>query len=447
VQQTKSLKPCWAYNSDKGCSFGDSCRFTHGEQPLPQSRTAGRVQGDAGGRGQPHGGRPPATNQRDSRENRLDLHRVSGVKFVGKVSDERAWPTAQEAAVLAAARPRAGLRKNRQLTPQCLPVALSVRDDVVGEALLPELLSEDEGAEGQGHVLGVMLEGKTLAAGTVLLDSCSATALMKHNLFEAAGRRSDMVLKGVGPDTVKAVHVVDITLQACFSYQNEQPATLPPIVVHTVVNMQESLLLSQGQLARRGCDFITPGGDTNEGYIIVPPDHYGRRRPRLRTKFNEHNLLVIDEPLRIASTTGANHSLGLSDTPVYHVNKAAYMLATRKPLPALQLANSFVIKVQPKPTTAQVAPVPALPSARQLRSATVRPPGQPSRSAGVAKSSSKKRCVGQRQVGQSFRTNEGAEGVGASGRASYKLGHRRSSWGGAGRGASGTGHVPEGVFP
>ena len=388
VQQTKSLKPCWAYNSDKGCSFGDSCRFTHGEQPLPQGRTAGRGQSDAGGRGQPHGGRPPATNQRDSRENRLDLHRVSGVKFVGKVSDERAWPTAREAAVLAAARPRAGLRKNRQLTPQCLPVALSVRDDVVGEALLPELLSEDEGAEGQGHVLSDMLEGKTLAAGTVLLDSCSATALMKHNLFEAAGRRSDMVLKGVGPDTVKAVHVVDITLQACFSYQNEPPATLPPIVVHTVVNMQESLLLSQGQLARCGCDFITPSGDTNEGYIILPPDHYGRR-PRLRTKFNEHNLLVIDEPLRITSTTEANHSLGLSDTPVYHVNKAAYMLATRKPLPALQLANSFVIKVQSKPTTAQVAPVPALPSARQLRSATVRPPGQPSRSAGVAKSSSK----------------------------------------------------------
>jgi hypothetical protein len=238
--------------------------------------------------------------------------------------------------------------------------------------LLPELIDEDEETAEQGHVLGDMLEGKTLPAETVLLDSCSATCLMKHNLLESAGRRSDMVLKGVGPDTVKAVHVVDITLQACFSFQNEKPATLPPIVVHTVVNMQESLLLSQGQLARRGCDFITPSGDTNEGCIILPPDHNGRRA-RLKTKFNEHNLLVIDEPLRIVNTTGANYSLGLSDTPVYHVDKAAYMLAQRTPLPALQLTNSFVIRdVQPKSTAPKVAPVLASPSARQLRSATVR---------------------------------------------------------------------------
>jgi hypothetical protein len=198
-----------------------------------------------------------------------------------------------------------------------------------------------------------------------------------------------MVLKGVGPDVVKAVHVIDIALEACSSYQNERPATLPPVEVHTVADMQECLLLSQGQLARRGCDFITPSGDTNEGCIILPPDDKGRRM-RLRTKFNSHNLLVIDEPLRIAGTAGAHSLSGLSDTPVYHVNKAAYMLTKRKPLPALELANSYVITdVKPKPTTVRVAPVPAPQSARQLRSAAVRPSGQPNRSAGVEKSSAK----------------------------------------------------------
>ena len=388
VQQTKSLKPCWAYNSDKGCSFGDSCRFTHGEQPLPQSRTAGRGQGDAGGRGQPHGGRHLTTNQRESRENRLGLHRGSGVQFVGRISNGTEWPTVHEAAAGGNARKRPALRSAGRVTTKCLPEALSVRDDVVSDEVLPELLDEDEEAEGLDHVLNDMFDGKTLPAGTVLLDSCSATCLMPHALIEAEGRPSDMILKGVGKDIVKAVTVVDVALRACFSYQNERPAMLPPIEVHTVRGMQEMLLLSQGQLARRGCDFITPSGDTNEGYIILPPDHHGRR-PRLRTKFNEHNLLVIDEPLRVASTTGANNSLGLSDTPVYHVDKAAYMLAKRKPLPALQLTNSFVIKAQPQPSTTKVAPVPALPSARQLRSATVRPPGQPSRSAGVAKTSSK----------------------------------------------------------
>jgi hypothetical protein len=152
VQQTKSLKPCWAYNSDKGCSFGDSCRFTHGEQPLPQSRTAGRGQGDAGGRGQPHGGRHPTANQRDSRENRLDLHRGSGVKFVGKISDNTEWPTVHEAAAGGNAQTRSALRNAGRVTTQCLPVALSVRNDVVSDEVLPELLDEDEDAEGLDHV-------------------------------------------------------------------------------------------------------------------------------------------------------------------------------------------------------------------------------------------------------------------------------------------------------
>jgi hypothetical protein len=47
-----------------------------------------------------------------------------------------------------------------------------------------------------------------------------------------------MVLKGVGPDTVEAASVVDIELRACFIYQNEQPAMLPPLEVHTVPSMQ-----------------------------------------------------------------------------------------------------------------------------------------------------------------------------------------------------------------
>ena len=388
VQKQKSSKSCWAYNTDQGCSFGDSCRFTHDEQPLHQHRSAGRGQGDAGGRGRPHGGRPPAAHQQESTENRLGLHRGSGVKFVGKISDRTEWPTAHEAAAVNAARPRNGLHAAGRGKHQCLPVALSVRTDVVNDEVLPELLDEGDEPDGREHVLVDMLDGKTLPAGTVLLDSCSATCLMKHNLLEAAGRQSDMVLKGVGPDIVKAVEVVDIELTACFGYQNERPATLPPIAVHTVKGMQECLLLSQGQLARRGCDFITPSGDANKGYIILPPDNKGRRS-RLETTFNDHNLLVINEPLRIASTTGANTSLGLSDLPVYHVDKAAFMLTTRKPLPALELKNSYMVtNVKPKPTTVTVVPIPAQ-STRQLRSATARPSGQPSRSAGVAKSSSK----------------------------------------------------------
>ena len=74
---------------------------------------------------------------------------------------------------------------------------------------------------------------------------------------------------------------------------------------------------------------------------------------------------------------------------MYHVDKAAFMLTKRQPLPALELKNSYMVSnVKPKPTTVTVVPIPAQ-STRQLRSATARPSGQPSRSAGVAKSSSK----------------------------------------------------------
>ena len=59
VQKQKSSKSCWAYNTDQGCSFGDSCRFTHDEQPLPQHRSAGRGQGALGDLGHAHAATSP----------------------------------------------------------------------------------------------------------------------------------------------------------------------------------------------------------------------------------------------------------------------------------------------------------------------------------------------------------------------------------------------------
>jgi hypothetical protein len=107
---------------------------------------------------------------------------------------------------------------------------------------------------------------------------------------------------------------------------------------------------------------------------------------RLPTTFNKHNLLVINEPLCIAGTAGANGLFGLSDTPVYHVNKAAFLLTKREPPQALQLRNSYVVKnVTPKSTAVTVAQLSAPRPTRQLRSAAVRPSGPPSKSAGVAK--------------------------------------------------------------
>ena len=384
----KSLKTCWAFNTDQGCPFGDNCRFSHDEQQRPQQRPAGRSQGDTGGRGQPQGGRLAPVRPQDSRQyNRLGLHGGGGVKFVGKMSDECQWPTAREAAELTAAQ-RIGLRSGRRV-PQCLPVAPPVLNADEYASELPALLAEEEECEEKEHALTGLLDGKTLPAGTVLLDSCSGTNLMQDKLIAADGCPSKMVLKGVGPGTVKAASVVDIKLTACFSYQNEPPAMLPPLEVHTVPNMQECLLLSQGQLAQRGCDFITPNGVTNEGCIILPPDHKGRRL-RVKTAFNEQHLLVVNEPLCIASATGASHLFSFSDHPVYHIDMPAFEVSKTAALPALELRNAYVIKnvkKNVKPVPAKSASTPALrqQSTRQLRSATVRTAGQPSASVGVAK--------------------------------------------------------------
>jgi hypothetical protein len=144
------------------------------------------------------------------------------VKFVGKISNKTEWPTVLEAAAVGNARTRPALRNAGRVKTQCLPVALSVHNDDVSDEVLPALMDEDEAPDGRDHVLAEMLDGGTLPAGSVLLDSCSATCLGRHNLLKADGRHSDMVLKGVGPDVVKAVHVIDIALEACSSYQNER---------------------------------------------------------------------------------------------------------------------------------------------------------------------------------------------------------------------------------
>ncbi len=87
-----SIQPereCWNYNTDRGCRFGDNCRFAHWEPEVPLQRPAGRQYAPAG-QGVLQGGRQGRSSHPEF--NRQGMRRAEGVRFVGKITDEREWP-------------------------------------------------------------------------------------------------------------------------------------------------------------------------------------------------------------------------------------------------------------------------------------------------------------------------------------------------------------------
>jgi hypothetical protein len=83
-----SIQPkreCWNYNTDRSCRFGDKCSFAHWEPEVP----AGRQYAPAG-KGVLQGGRQGQSSHPEF--NRQGMRRAEGVRFVGKITDEREWP-------------------------------------------------------------------------------------------------------------------------------------------------------------------------------------------------------------------------------------------------------------------------------------------------------------------------------------------------------------------
>ena len=68
--------------------FGDNCRFAHWEPEVPLQRPAGRQYAPAG-QGVLQGGRQGQSSHPEF--NRQGMHRAEGVRFVGKITDEREW--------------------------------------------------------------------------------------------------------------------------------------------------------------------------------------------------------------------------------------------------------------------------------------------------------------------------------------------------------------------
>ena len=78
-----------ANNTDRGCRFGDKCRFAHWEPEVPLQRPAGRQYAPAG-QGVLQGGRQGQSSHPEF--NRQGMRRAEGVRFVGKITDELEWP-------------------------------------------------------------------------------------------------------------------------------------------------------------------------------------------------------------------------------------------------------------------------------------------------------------------------------------------------------------------